>query len=1166
MYKFMMRSATILLAMIVIFFSFILPESETPIVRAQDDGLEWCHRDYSGACRYIDSGVLDENNEPFQEVWRLTTDGGKNCDNHMGNQSSESTAWSPDSTKVVYGKQCFSDPEDPDTIMKPTGIYLYDLTATDTDTDNAAKRLVANRRGFWSYPIFDHKGEYVYYYDEGYENNCRDGTSKCYFVKRISVNAVNAADGEIVLEFPRATEAQKITKNNVEFNRSGEPLQTPLFAVHVSENKVDYKTVIFKIGSVEGQTVVTEIPGWKWAGNHGEAGADGSIWHPTEPYQIYASRTNDGGPIEDANGIPVRDEYEDVIYDVYDFIWEVDISGNASDDVDFMQPRWFFPKQYFPLTDAGHMSWHPNGDVTVRVGNNVHSFGDGFYAGNALWGETHPYIDQSHPNSSDPLDAKVLFEIYGNTAADDNPEWLKYLYAPTLNDLDSNSWQDDKIVSHLNIRLSDQDPDLIKLDPHPQFSPDGKYILWQSNSLRSTDAPAPNREQYWGGPKGHEEYDDGRYHGMDIYVARITERTPSNGESVSNPIEFRWPKTDGVETYRLLIQIPNPDGSQTVFDRNYRLNAENCDANGDNCPINCSPACSIELTDLVLEAGNYTWDVEQVGQENDPWIGRIDFNVTDPTPTFLLGDVDCDQDIDSVDALFTLQYAVDLRADHGSCPLDDRATQLFAANGDMNSNGRTDAVDAWFILQCAVDIPNVFCPDAATEVMAAAVKQTNNPDAVALNLINSDVSITLDAGNSAVGAGTITLTYDANSATLLGCTRIIEESTCNIAVPGVVRLAFVSIDGLNGSHPLANLTFNNESAVVTGWTISTMTDLNGDDIDAGISISDGPDQVEVIYDDAAQNGWSTAADANILIDPNRESLIDPNNHSVKITPQRDWGSGYLQNWSSSNSANRAGQLIRFTIRNHISDQRQIQFSLQGSGALGAAVTLEFNDSVTPVVYEIPAGGTAIVKRLRWQSLGGDSHQPFYIDNVEFITPAASATPTPIPSAPHGDIFDNSVQNGWQLHDNQDNISVIENGSIKVDPSQEWQSVYLDNWGNGINRAGQELHFSMTDNSNQSRQIRLMLTSNGSLGEVIYDTLEAQAGQPFIYTLPQSGTVTIDRLRWQAIRDDSLEPFYIDDVKFVSGTLTAAETQLSEPPTDSIDNANSIKLFLPISNR
>lgn len=77
--------------------------------------------------------------------------------------------------------------------------------------------------------------------------------------------------------------------------------------------------------------------------------------------------------------------------------------------------------------------------------------------------------------------------------------------------------------------------------------------------------------------------------------------------------------------------------------------------------------------------------------------------------TDISGDVDCDGDLDSVDALFTLQYTVDLRTNYGSCPLADSNTQLYASAGDINSDGQTDASDALIILQCAAGISNSYC-------------------------------------------------------------------------------------------------------------------------------------------------------------------------------------------------------------------------------------------------------------------------------------------------------------------------------------------------------------------------------------------------------------------------------------------------------------------------
>jgi len=75
----------------------------------------------------------------------------------------------------------------------------------------------------------------------------------------------------------------------------------------------------------------------------------------------------------------------------------------------------------------------------------------------------------------------------------------------------------------------------------------------------------------------------------------------------------------------------------------------------------------------------------------------------------ILGNVDCDDDLDATDALFTLQYVAELRTDHGSCPLADSDTQLHAAAGDMNDDGQTDAVDALIMLQCIAGLSNDYC-------------------------------------------------------------------------------------------------------------------------------------------------------------------------------------------------------------------------------------------------------------------------------------------------------------------------------------------------------------------------------------------------------------------------------------------------------------------------
>jgi hypothetical protein len=78
--------------------------------------------------------------------------------------------------------------------------------------------------------------------------------------------------------------------------------------------------------------------------------------------------------------------------------------------------------------------------------------------------------------------------------------------------------------------------------------------------------------------------------------------------------------------------------------------------------------------------------------------GQITLNCP---PACALGDVNGDQKIDSVDALFVQQYVAGLRQGSNDCP--PPAGALSLPKADVNkSGGPPDAIDALFILQCVV--------------------------------------------------------------------------------------------------------------------------------------------------------------------------------------------------------------------------------------------------------------------------------------------------------------------------------------------------------------------------------------------------------------------------------------------------------------------------------
>jgi hypothetical protein len=68
----------------------------------------------------------------------------------------------------------------------------------------------------------------------------------------------------------------------------------------------------------------------------------------------------------------------------------------------------------------------------------------------------------------------------------------------------------------------------------------------------------------------------------------------------------------------------------------------------------------------------------------------------------LVGNVDCDGDVDAVDALFILQYVVGLRGVSDQCPPPHRT--LYLPSADVDCDGDADVVDSLFVLQYVVGL------------------------------------------------------------------------------------------------------------------------------------------------------------------------------------------------------------------------------------------------------------------------------------------------------------------------------------------------------------------------------------------------------------------------------------------------------------------------------
>jgi len=75
------------------------------------------------------------------------------------------------------------------------------------------------------------------------------------------------------------------------------------------------------------------------------------------------------------------------------------------------------------------------------------------------------------------------------------------------------------------------------------------------------------------------------------------------------------------------------------------------------------------------------------------------------------GDVDCDDDVDAVNALFILQYVVGMRNGSDQCP--PPPGSIYLPGADADCDGDVDAVDALFVLQHVVGLRPVLCPDTS---------------------------------------------------------------------------------------------------------------------------------------------------------------------------------------------------------------------------------------------------------------------------------------------------------------------------------------------------------------------------------------------------------------------------------------------------------------------
>lgn len=151
------------------------------------------------------------------------------------------------------------------------------------------------------------------------------------------------------------------------------------------------------------------------------------------------------------------------------------------------------------------------------------------------------------------------------------------------------------------------------------------------------------------------------------------------------------------ELVNLTITAIDPDDDALTFSQNglpagLELDADSGQISG-TLTAEGTSTVTIQASDSSggADTVSFTWTIE-------------------PRVALLLGDTNCSGHVDSIDALFVLQFSIGRRTDAGGCPLVSAETMLNISVADVDANGYVNAIDALFIMQCTVDLNNVLCP------------------------------------------------------------------------------------------------------------------------------------------------------------------------------------------------------------------------------------------------------------------------------------------------------------------------------------------------------------------------------------------------------------------------------------------------------------------------
>jgi len=455
------------------------------------------------------------------DVTRLTFDGpdndGVQCISRIGGLSNGAVSWSLDSSRITFSKSC------PDASAR-NGIWILDVET------GAQQCLIGTYRGIWASPTFDHTDDNIYYLDVASQNP--DAAFGIYAVAVSDAPVISGdtcpsvGNRELVLDIGGSKSPTRerftLSKNAARADRNG-AVDNAWFAVHAadadgSSGQVGMRTLIFDADR-------NLHPNW----NRSDAAnpvqwtyfddGDSSIWSTEDPLKIYTNRGDGNG--NHITGVWNINQTSRPLFTPYSSgdcarstgqvahgDWIHHRSTNTDVFIGSGDTRCVWTRQVtngeviieqnsIGLNGYLHININP-----ASIGGSVDDIefvADTYDLRGGRGGAT--------PQPGVAAHAPMLYEVtVGDMRPGVNESWIE-LFARTENQL---AWHRNNMMYGSDLEAVDIARSGFKpYEPHPQYSPDGRYVLWQSSSLLAdsdfpsfvcTDA-ACGRQGGWGVPE-----------------------------------------------------------------------------------------------------------------------------------------------------------------------------------------------------------------------------------------------------------------------------------------------------------------------------------------------------------------------------------------------------------------------------------------------------------------------------------------------------------------------------------------------------------------------------------------------------------------------------------------------------------------------------------------